>query len=489
MSRPLALIGILLLLGACARETPPAPYGALPSEDQLAWHELEYYAFVHFNMNTFTDREWGYGDESPQQFNPTALDCRQWARIARAAGMKGIILTAKHHDGFCLWPSQFTEHSVKNSPWRDGQGDVVRELADACREYGLKMGIYLSPWDRNHAEYGRPAYIEYFRNQLRELLTQYGEIFEVWFDGANGGDGYYGGARETRQVDRQAYYDWPTTVALVRELQPHAVIFSDAGPDVRWVGTEDGFARPTNWSALNRDSFYPGTPRYRELGEGHPQGRYWVPTEVDVSIRPGWYYHPSQDSAVKSVDTLELIYYSSVGRNGNLLLNLPVDRRGLVHEKDSAALMALRARLDATFAHNLAAGATARASRHRGPSFSAANLVDGDPSTYWAPGDADTSASVELTLPEPRTFNVVELREYLPLGQRVAAVGVDVWQADQWQEIARGTTIGNKRWLRLPATTADRLRIRVEEGLACPVLSEVGLYFRPHENKSLEKSE
>jgi alpha-L-fucosidase len=258
----LFLFSIIFVLFSCTPPPPPEPVLPLPSERQLAWHELEYYAFVHFNMNTFTNMEWGFGDESPDLFNPAELDCRQWARVCKEAGMKGIILTAKHHDGFCLWPSEYTEHSVKNSPWKNGQGDVVQELADACREYGLKFGVYLSPWDRNHPDYGKPEYLTYFRNQLRELLTNYGDVFEVWFDGANGGTGWYGGANEERRIDRKTYYDWENTYKIVRELQPMACLFSDAGPDVRWVGNEEGWAMKTNWAPIRRDEFYPGSPNY-----------------------------------------------------------------------------------------------------------------------------------------------------------------------------------------------------------------------------------
>ena len=289
------------------------PVGPIPNKHQLAWQELEYYAFIHFNMNTFTNMEWGYGDEKPAQFNPAALDTRQWAQVAKEAGMKGIIITAKHHDGFCLWPSEFTEHSVKNSPWKDGQGDLIRELSDACEEYGLKFGVYLSPWDRNHPDYGKPEYITYFRNQLRELLTNYGDVFEVWFDGANGGDGYYGGANEERRVDKKNYYDWPNTIKMVRELQPQAVIFSDAGPDIRWVGNEKGYANETTWSPLYRDSVYAGMPDFQRFAAGQEQGTHWVPTETDVSIRPGWYYHPEQHNQVISLSKLVDIYYNSVG--------------------------------------------------------------------------------------------------------------------------------------------------------------------------------
>ncbi len=296
MKKLLLFFVSVLFLFACAEVKPPEPFGPLPSERQLAWHEMEYYMFVHFTVNTFTDKEWGYGDENPSIFNPSDLDCRQWARVAKEAGMKGIIITAKHHDGFCLWPSAFTEHSVKSSPWKEGKGDLLKELRNACDEYGLKMGVYLSPWDRNSAVYGTPEYLKYYRNQLTELLTNYGDIFEVWFDGANGGDGYYGGARETRRIDNKTYYDWTNTHKIVRELQPGAVMFSDAGPDIRWVGNESGMGSLTNWCLLKKDEMYPGGDFAKILGEGHEDGNYWVPAEVDVSIRRGWFYHSAQDS-------------------------------------------------------------------------------------------------------------------------------------------------------------------------------------------------
>ena len=263
---------MLLAVTSCSEVKPPEPFGPVPSERQLAWHQLEYYMFVHFTVNTFTGKEWGYGDEKESVFNPSAMDCRQWARVAKDAGMKGIIITAKHHDGFCLWPSEFTEHSVKNSVWRNGSGDVLKDLRAACDEFGLKMGVYLSPWDRNSAVYGTPEYLVYYRNQLRELLTDYGDIFEVWFDGANGGDGYYGGARETRRIDNKTYYDWPNTHKIVRELQPGAVMFSDAGPDVRWVGNESGMGSLTNWCLLKREELWPGGNFARILGEGQEDG-------------------------------------------------------------------------------------------------------------------------------------------------------------------------------------------------------------------------
>ncbi len=436
---------------------------------------MEYNAFVHFNMNTFTNIEWGMGSEPPSTFNPTALDCRQWAKVCKEAGMKGIILTAKHHDGFCLWPSAYTEHSVKNSPWKGGKGDVVRELSDACKEYGLQFGVYLSPWDRNHADYGKPEYLTYFRNQLRELLTNYGDIFEVWFDGANGGDGYYGGANEKREVDRQNYYDWPATHLIVKELQPNAVIFSDAGPGCRWIGNEDGYAGETNWSALRLAEFYPGSPNYKELTNGHTDGTDWVPAECDVSIRPGWYYHPEQDTAVKSLEKLTDIYYNSVGRNGLLLLNLPVDTRGLVHEADAAMLRELGKVIQGDFATNFAAGKKITGSNERGKGFEVKTVLDGNPDTYWATGDSVLSASLEIDLGGKKSISRLVMQEYIRLGQRVTGFKVFAQQNGKWTPIAEGTTIGYKRILRFEKVEAEKVKVEFE-GRAALCVSEVGVY-------------
>ncbi len=462
--------------------SPPRPCGAVPSARQLAWHKLEFYGFLHFTVNTFTDKEWGFGDESPDVFNPTQFDARQWARVARDAGMKGLILTAKHHDGFCLWPSRYTHHSVRYSRWRDGKGDVVGELAKACREYGLKFGVYLSPWDRNHPDYGRPAYVEYYRNQLRELLTQYGPVFEVWFDGANGGSGYYGGARETRRIDRRTYYDWPTTWQLVRQLQPQAVLFSDAGPDVRWVGNERGYAFETNWLTINREGLYPGFPGYaKKLAQGDPDGRDWCPPEVDVSIRPGWFYHPSQDTKVKSVQQLLDIYYKSVGRSANLLLNVPPDRRGLIHETDAKRLREFRRVLHATFRTDLARGAQATASNVRGNAkqFGPQNAVDGRFDTYWATDDGVTTGWLELDLGEARRFDRVLLQEYIALGQRVHRWRVEGLAGGEWKKICEGTTIGYKRILRVQPVAFRKVRLVILEAKACPTISTFALYLSP----------
>jgi len=486
MGREVLRVGsvlVLLLVGVTSAATEPTPFGPVPSEGQLRWHEMEYYGFLHFTVNTFTDREWGLGGEDEDVFNPTQMDVRQWARVARDAGMKGLIITAKHHDGFCLWPSAYTEHSVKNSPWKNGQGDVVGELATACREDGLRMGVYLSPWDRNSAVYATPEYLTYYRNQLRELLTRYGDIFEVWYDGANGGDGYYGGANETRRIDNKTYYRWPEVHKIVRQLQPMAVMFSDAGPDVRWVGNERGFGSETSYAALKRDELYPGTPRSGELPQGHRDGDYWVPAEADVSIRPGWFYHASEDRRVKSLDDLLEIYYASVGRGCNLLLNVPPDRRGLIHETDVARLVEFRKVRDLTFARDLAQGKPVKASNVRGAGrdarFVPARLTDGDRNTYWATDDGVREAEAVVELGGPTLFNRVRVQEHIALGQRVEGFAIEARVEGEWKKIAEGTTIGPRRILRFDGVVADAVRLRITSLRACPTISTLELYLAP----------
>jgi len=444
---------------------PPEPIEPLPSANQLAWQAMDYNAFVHFNINTFTDLEWGHGTEDPDTFAPQSLDCRQWCRIFKEAGMKGVIITAKHHDGFCLWPSEYSEHTVARSPWRDGKGDLLQELSDACSEFGLKFGVYLSPWDRNHPAYGdSPRYNEVFRNQLEEVLSRYGEVFEVWFDGACGE-----GPNGKRQV-----YDWPSFHEVVKRLQPGAVIFSDAGPGCRWVGNERGFAGETNWSMLRRDEFFPGTPRYRELTEGHRDGTHWLPAECDVSIRPGWYYHQEQDEKVKSLEELIEIWFRSVGRNGLLLLNIPVDRRGLVHENDAVRLQEFRDAREAIF-ENRAAGASVRASNVRGksPRFSEKMMIDGDPETYWATDDDLERAQVMVELPAPSLVSMVTIREPIALGQRIASFLIDVRESGTLVRVASGTTVGNRRIIRFPPRVTDAIRLTIVESRGCPAISEI----------------
>lgn len=479
MKKTAILFILAIICFSCNTGKIPAPHGPVPSQGQLNWHSLETYAFVHFNMNTFTGREWGMGDEDPALFNPTDLDCRQWVKVFKQAGMKGVIITAKHHDGFCLWPTSTTEHSVKNSPWKNGKGDVIRELSDACREAGLKFGVYLSPWDRNNTHYGKPEYIGIFRQQLKELLTQYGDIFEVWFDGANGGSGYYGGANETRSVDRQKYYDWPTTFNLVHELQPNAVIFSDAGPDVRWVGNERGYAGKTNWSLLRRNEFWPGCPNSNQLTEGHEDGTHWLPAEVDVSIRPGWYYHSNQDSQVKSLPHLLDIYYHSVGRNASLLLNVPADKRGRIADEDIERLVAFKSALDADFRTNLAQGATARANSERGSNFNAGKVLDNDPQTFWGTPDSCRQGTLTFTFPEPVTLNRILLQEPITFGQRVCRFDVEALIDGEWKIVTEATTIGYKRILRTPDFTTKELKLNIRNAKACPLISTVAFYHAP----------
>ena len=469
----------LLVLSSC-ESPPPIPESPIPTPQQIAWHEMEFYAFVHFNMNTFTNMEWGMGDEKPMQFDPSNLDCRQWARVCRDAGMKGIILTAKHHDGFCLWPSKYTEHSVKNAPWKNGQGDVVQDLKDACDEFGLKLGIYYSPWDRNHKDYGNPEYLSYMHNQLKELLTQYGEIFEVWFDGANGGTGYYGGANEAHKVDKKTYYDWKNTWDLVHKWQPNALIFSDAGPDVRWVGNEEGYAFETMWSNLVRDSVYPGMVEYSKLyASGQEYGTHFVPGETNVSIRPGWYYHPYEDHRVRSLHELVEMYYNSIGRNTTWLLNFPVDDRGLIHEKDVAQLAKLTAKIKEDFKENLISEAQVVASNERGAGFAASNITDKDLKSYWATEDGTTHATLEISLNKFTELNRVLLQEHIALGQRIKNFTIEAHTEKGWKTAAEATTIGYKRIVRIKDVLADKIRIEIKASKGPPTLSNIEVYNAP----------
>lgn len=469
---------LLLMAGLCgtlatAHAQEIAPYGALPSKAQLAWQDMEYYMFIHLGPNTFTDNEWGHGDEDPKVFNPTQLDARQWARTAKLAGMKAIIITAKHHDGFCLWPSKYSTHTVRESAWKNGKGDVLKELSAACKEYGLKFGVYLSPWDRNHPAYGTPEYNQVFSNTLNEVLSSYGPVFEQWFDGANG-EGPNG---------KKPVYDWDLFHHTVYKNQPNAVIFSDVGPGCRWVGNEDGIAGTTNWATLNVKGFTPGkgAPAQSVLNEGNMNGEKWIPAECDVSIRPGWFYSPSTNDKVKSVQHLLDIYYGSVGRNGNMLLNVPVDRRGLIYSADSIRLMEFKRFRDESFRTNLAlkAKVTATETRRNNSKVSAANLTDGKPGTYWATPDGVLKGTITLTFAKPASFNRLVLQEYIALGQRVKAFSVEILENGAFKEIATATTIGHKRILSFPNVTTTQVRINIQDALACPVISEVQLYKAP----------
>ncbi|MDR2036654.1 MAG: alpha-L-fucosidase [Bacteroidales bacterium] len=464
-------LGLLLFLASCGKTPdPPAPYGQLPNQWQLEWQKMEYYMFIHFGPNTFTNVEWGHGKEDPKVFNPTHLDCRQWAATAKAAGMKAIIITAKHHDGFCLWPSQYSTHTVRESAWKEGKGDLLKELSEACKEYGLKFGVYLSPWDQNHPSYGTPEYNQIFSNTLKEVLGNYGHVFEQWFDGACG-EGPNGKLQE---------YDWDLFHKTVYDLQPHAIIFSDVGPGCRWMGNERGVAGETNWSTLNIKGFGPGkgAPPRESLSEGNMNGEKWIPAETDVSIRPGWFYSPTTDNRVKSVSKLVDIYHTSVGRNSNLLLNVPPDKRGLIHPNDSARLMEFRKVIDESYAVNLAKGAKGKAGHVRGNArkYAEKNLFDGNYDTYWTTDDGQLSVSVEIDLKNEESFNRLVLQEYIPLGQRVKSFSVEYWDEGKWKQLDRQTTIGYKRILRFPMITTKKIRVNIEESLASPVLNEIGVY-------------
>ncbi|MBF4516076.1 alpha-L-fucosidase [Flavobacterium sp. ANB] len=459
----------------------PEPFGPLPTQKQLDWHEMEFYAFVHFSLNTFTNKEWGYGDESPELFNPTNLDVRQWARVVKAAGMKGIILVAKHHDGFCLWPSAYTERSVKNSPWQNGKGDLVKELAAACKEYDLKLGLYLSPWDRNRADYGKPEYVTYFRNQLKELLTNYGDVFEMWFDGANGGDGYYGGANETRKINTLEYYNWDETYKLIYKIAPKTLVWGVGPSEARWIGNEEGRAGKTNWSLLRQKDELAGKVHYTEFTSGHEDGEKWVPGEADVSIRPGWFYHAVEDDKVRPLDEMVDIYYESIGRNATLLLNLPVDRRGLVHENDEARLKELVATIKEDFKTELLAGSkiTSDNTRANSNEFAPENVVDGNKNTYWATNDNVKTASIVFEFDKPKAIDRILLQEYIKLGQRVKAFTVEAKVDGKWITIANETTIGYKRILRIERVTASALKINITDSKASIVISNIAAYNAP----------
>ena len=505
---PLLLL-VFLLLSSCQEPKPRTNFISIdpddtpeqiitkaasiaPSARQLAWQDLEYTAFIHFGMNTFTNREWGDGKEDPSWFNPTELDARQWASVARDAGMRMILMLAKHHDGFCLWPSAYTEHSVKNSPWRNGKGDLVREVSEACNEFGLKFGVYLSPWDRHEPSYGTEQYNDHFVNQLNELLTQYGIVDEVWFDGACGE-----GPNGKRQV-----YDWLRFYTTIRELQPDATI-AIMGPDVRWVGTESGYGRVMEWSvvpyqAMNTGLIAEGSQQEPSNGVFIPTGDMqekdlgsrrkilkakalvWYPSEVDVSIRPGWFYHPAQDDAVKSPEKLLDIWFSSVGRNSLLLLNLPADTRGLIHENDVASLNGFKSIHDVVFGENLAEGARIKSSSS-GLGHGPANVLIPGREKFWMAKRGDPEADLELELTGDQTFDCFTVQENIEYGQRVEQFSLEVWKNDRWREVTRSTTIGNKRMLRFSPQTASRVRLRILQSRATPAISFFALHKRPPE--------
>ncbi|MBE7176720.1 MAG: alpha-L-fucosidase [Mucilaginibacter polytrichastri] len=477
-----ALVALALTtLSSCLENNihKPKPFGAVPDARQIAWHEMEQNAFIHFTVNTFTGREWGEGGESEELFDPSGLDVNQWVKVLKDAGFKGVILTCKHHDGFCLWPSKYTEHSIRNSPYKGGKGDIVRELSDAAAKEGLKFGVYLSPWDRNAASYGKPEYIDLYRKQMTELLSNYGKVFEFWMDGANGGDGYYGGANETRKIDRKTYYQWPQTLDSARKLQPQVVFFSDAGPDIRWCGNESGTAGDPNWAMMTRDTLYPGAANINDiLQHGQENGKQWVPAEVDVSIRPGWFFHEKENAQVRTPENLFDLYLSSVGRGSNLLLNIPPDKRGRFHEADVKALMGFKKLRDAAFKTDLALQKDVRGEPYRAKAlFFAGNATtDGDKDSYWTTDDDVTSGSLTVDLEGKHTVKYVCIQEYIKLGQRIKRFTVEVADGENWKKVGEGTTVGYKRILKIDPVQTDKVRITVNDALACPVIHTISVY-------------
>ena len=459
----------VILFSACVQKAPE-PYGAVPSPQQVEWQKMEMNFLVCFGPNTFTGMEWGLGTESEDIFNPSDLDCEQWVSIAKAAGFKGLIIVAKHHDGFCLWPNPESTHTVANSPWKDGKGDVLKELSDACAAEGLKFGIYISPWDRNDPHYGTPEYNDVYVRTLESALDgRYGSVFEEWFDGACGE-----GPNGKRQV-----YDWDRFHETVLKYQPEAVMFSDVGPGCRWVGNESGIAGRTNWSTFSPEGFTAGAgaPPGDTLQIGNIHGNAWVPAETDVPLRPGWFWRESENDKVKSLQELVSIYNTSVGRNSLLLLGVAPDITGHIHPADSARLMEFGAAIKEIFNNNLAEGATVKASSNRGREFKAANILDGAYDSYWAAPDGINEAVLTFDLGAEKTFNRILLQEYIPLGQRIKAFTIKVSTADgSWKEIASETTIGFKRIVPVETVTTSKIEISVSS-FAPPIINNVGLFM------------
>lgn len=411
-----------------------------PTLQQLDWHNMEYYWFVHFGPNTFTGKEWGHGDEKEEVFNPQNLDCRQWCRIAKAAGAKGIIITAKHHDGFCLWPSKYSTHTVRESKWKNGKGDVLKELSTACKEYGLKLGVYISPWDRNHPKYGTDEYNNVFVNMMKELFTNYGPIWELWWDGANGE-----GPNGKKQI-----YDWYRYEDFVRKISPQTIIFSDIGPDVRWVGNEKGFAGKTNWNYLDTAGFKrgEGSPPNDTLTMGNVYGKNWMPAECDVSIRPGWFYHKEENEKVKTPEQLFELYLKSVGRGANLLLNVPADNRGLINTDDSIAVTGFKILLDKNFTSPVAT-----------KKFSS-------PDEKYLVG-----------WNEAKTINCIVLKEPIEKGQSITSFVIRIKNKKEVVKEIMGTTIGRKRIITFPSVKTDSVEILVDDSRFKPTLAGVSVYI------------
>jgi len=481
---PFILANSLFVLQLNAQQAPK-PYGALPSERQLKWHEMETYCLIHYTPTTFQDKEWGFGDADPKIFNPSNFDANQIAKAAASAGFKGLISVAKHHDGFCLWPTETTTYSIASSPWKNGKGDMVKDFMEASRGNGMAFGTYLSAWDRNDTRYGTAAYTDAYRAQLTELMTNYGELFTSWHDGANGGDGYYGGRNEKRTINSATYYEWEEkTWPIIRRLQPMASIFSDVGPDMRWVGNEHGFAAETSWATITpkgKDGQKPmpgSSTDPSNLPSGDRNGKYWIPAECDVPQRPGWFYHENQDSKVKTPNQLFEIYLKSVGRGGNMNLGLAPMPEGILHPNDVKSLKYFGKKLEKTFANNLANGAKATSKQLRGKSaeFALTNIFDDDRYSYYAPNDAVLNPEIEIALNGEKEFDIIRIRENIKLGQRLDSVVIDTWKNGKWEKLASATSIGANRLIKLASPVkASKVRVKLYAPVA-PTLSDFALF-------------
>ena len=459
MKRLILTTVIVLALASCTKA--PSPVYPIPTAEQLAWQKLETYAFIHFGLNTFNDMEWGYGNTPATTFNPSDLDCDQWVATLKNCGMKGVILTAKHHDGFCLWPTKSTDYNISHSPYKNGEGDIVKELSEACQKQGLLFGIYCSPWDRNNARYAYSEYVATYHQQIQELSNNYGPLFQFWFDGANGGNGYYGGANETRKIDPDNYYDYQLAKDIVITRNPSAMIFGGTCGTVRWIGNEKGYSAPTNWCNETEN------------------GVQWIPAEVDVSIRPGWFYHQNEDNKVKTVNELCDIYYNSVGHNSNLLLNFPVAINGKIHPIDSTNAVEFYKTISNELSHNLLSDANVKADNERGYRFSASNVNDNNPETYWATDDENNFGTITFTMDKPVTMNRVMIQEYVKLGQRVKLFYLEGEKDGNWFKINtfdETTTIGYKRIVRFNPVELDKLMIYFEESRGPLCISNIEAY-------------